>query len=253
MGPRTIKLTIEYNGTAYHGWQVQATWPTVQLVLLDAIEQLTGTPPRLRVAGRTDSGVHALGQVASFATHSTIPADKFAVALNHFLPHDVSVRRSEQVADQFDAKRDSVAKHYRYRIHNHVLPSALEHRRAWHVKPAIDIERARAGARLLVGEHDFESFRSVHCDAAHALRRVDAIEIGEQRAAGPHGGRLMVIDVWGNAFCRNMVRIMVGTLVQVGRGRWQPAAVADMLAARDRRKAGMTAPACGLYLVEVRY
>lgn len=248
----TIALTLEYDGTAYQGWQIQDNGPTVQACLEESLLRLTHEPIRVRVAGRTDSGVHALGQVVSFTTASRIPPEKFAVALNHFLPSDISVRRSERAAPGFDARRDSVSKHYRYRIWNDQLRAPLVHRRAWHVKPELDVERMRAGAAPLVGEHDFESFRSVHCDAAHAIRRIDSIMVSVEARAG-QGGRMLTIDVEGNAFCRNMVRIIAGTLTQIGRGRFEPEATADMLAARDRTKAGMTAPACGLYLVEVRY
>jgi tRNA pseudouridine38-40 synthase len=253
MSGRNIKLIIEYHGRRYHGWQIQNTGPTVQQVLLDAIEGLTGERPKLRAAGRTDSGVHALGQAANFFTTSSIPGDKFASALTAHLPEDVTIRASSEVSADFDAKRDSKGKRYAYRVYNSPLPSALERHRAWWIRRPLDIERIREAAHAFIGEHDFQSFRSVHCDAAHAWRFIERIDIDTFGLGGAEQGQLVVVTVLGNAFCRHMVRIITGTLMQVGLGRWFPQEMVDMLEARDRRRAGMTAPAQGLYLVEVLY
>ena len=248
-----IKLTLEYLGTRYSGWQIQANGPSVQQHLLQAIEAVTGQRVWLRVAGRTDAGVHALGQVANFKTDSRVPPEKFAPALNHHLPDDICVRRSQHVPDLFDAKRDSRAKHYLYRVYNCAAPSALERDRAWQVKAELQLDAMRRAAGYLVGEHDFESFRSVHCDAAHAVRAIHAVEVESLPFGHPVAGSLVTLSVKGNAFCRHMVRIITGTLIEVGRGRYVPPQVEEILQARDRTRAGMTAPACGLYLIEVFY
>ncbi len=251
---RNIRLIIEYDGSAYYGWQCQKDGPSIQAAILKAIKTLTGEEVRLRAAGRTDAGVHALGQVANFFTASTIPGDKFALALNQRLPEDIAIRASAEVDPNFDAKHDSKGKKYLYRIYNAAIPSPLERQRAYFIRgQKLNIAAMQEAATYLIGEHNFESFRSVHCDAPHAFRNIFSIDISETYIEKPISGRLIEIVVKGNAFCRHMVRIISGTLIEIGRGRYQPAHMAAILAAEKRSAAGITAEPQGLYLCEVYY
>ena len=250
----TIRLLLEYEGTPYVGWQRQAGRPSVQGELEAALYRVTGEGPgtlMTRCAGRTDAGVHAQGQVVAFSTASMREGRRFAPALNHYLPPSIRVQHSERAADDFDPRRDSVAKTYRYGLFVAANPSALLRHRAWHVRRRLDLAVLGAAAQQLVGEHDFESYRSVHCDAAHAVRRLTAIDVAEGEAWG--AGRTVRITITGNAFCRHMCRIIVGTLVEVGASLRPIDDVARILAARDRRAAGETAPGHGLTLVRVAY
>jgi tRNA pseudouridine38-40 synthase len=248
---RNIRLLLEYDGTRYVGWQLQDNGESIQGHLLLALEALTGERPTLHVAGRTDAGVHALGQVASFVTQSPIPTPSFAPALNTKLPDDISVHCSDEVPPDFDARHSAHSKRYRYRVYQAREPAALENGRAWHVRRRIDLTRMRAAAQLLVGEHDFEAFRSAHCDAAHARRRMHSIDIGS--TTRPPVGLHVDITFHANAYCRHMCRILAGTLVEVGTGQRAVDSVAAALAGRARELAGVTAPPGGLTLLEVLY
>lgn len=248
---RNIRLLIEYDGTRYVGWQQQAEHPSIQGALQHALHSILGVVPPLRVAGRTDAGVHARGQVANFRTTHPLEAARFAPALNHYLPCDISVHHAEQVAATFDAKRDSLSKRYRYRIYSGPQRAALLAQHAWHRHQRLDVSAMRRGAEHLLGERDFEAFRSVHCDAEHARRHMYAIDI--QRSERPPAGEVVDIIFQANAYCRHMCRILSGTLVEVGLGKRDPNAIQHILASRDRRNAGMTAPAKGLTLLDVQY
>lgn len=244
-----VRLLLEYDGCNYAGWQRQDGLQTVQGCLEAALAAVTGEDVdalRLACAGRTDAGVHAEGQLCTFFTEDPRPARRFAPALNHLLPHDVRVHRAEAVPLDFDVRRASEAKWYSYAVYTGAHPSALRRRRAWHLRRHLDLSAMRAAAATLVGEHDFESFRSAHCEAAHARRHLYALRLsaGEQLTFGT----MVQLDLFGNAFCRHMCRILVGTLVEVGAGRRAPEDVQRVLAARDRRRAGMTAPPHGLTL-----
>ena len=248
---RKIRLLLEYDGSAYVGWQRQTNGPSIEGALEDALATLEGTRVPLRVAGRTDAGVHATGQVVSFWLRRQIPSERLASALNSLLPRDITVHLAETVAPTFDARDDATSKRYRYRIYQARQPSALERRRAWYRRAPLDVEAMREAARHLVGHLDFEAFRSAHCDAPHARRMVYGIAIHE--APRPPRGRVIELDFHANAFCRHMVRILTGTLVEVGQGRRTPEDVRRILESRDRREAGVTAPPHGLTLIEVRY
>ncbi len=248
---RNIRLLIEYDGAAYKGWQVQLNCPSIQGALLAAIREVTGEEVMLTVAGRTDAGVHALGQVANFRTTSAVPAERFAAALNTKLPRDITVHASCVVAPEFDARHSAHSKRYRYRVYQGPQPAALERQQAWHVRRQLDVAAMQEAALCLVGEHDFEAFRSAHCDAPHARRRMHAVTVSEHER--PPVGRQVDIVFHADAFCRHMCRILAGTLVEVGMRRRQVANVGEVLAARDRNQAGVTAPACGLTLLEVLY
>ena len=226
--------------------------PTIQGALCSALRQVTGnTQATVGAAGRTDAGVHAFGQVANFFTDHPMEARRFAPGLNFYLPPAIRVHRSEAVPEAFDARRDSSGKRYRYRIYEGPHPPALDRRRAWHVRRKIDPAAMRQAAQHLLGEQDFESFRSTQCDAAHAVRTFFSVDI----IATPHPpvGQMVDIVFHANAFCRHMCRILAGTLLEVGTGRRQPEDVRTILAARDRRLGGVTAPPWGLTLIEVLY
>ncbi|MEK7703510.1 MAG: tRNA pseudouridine(38-40) synthase TruA [Myxococcota bacterium] len=249
--PRNIRLLLEYDGSAYVGWQLQENGPSIQGELLRALGTITGEKPVLQVAGRTDAGVHALGQVTSFRLAHRIPSASLAPALNGVLPRDISVHRADDVPDDFDARFSSHSKRYRYRVYRADQPAALDHQRAWHRRFPLDLVAMRRAAAHLVGELDFESFRSVQCDAAHARRRMLSIEIAS--IPRPPLGEHIDLVFHANAYCRHMVRILSGTLVEVGMGKRNPDDVATILVARDRRHAGVTAPPHGLTLLEVLY
>lgn len=242
----TWRFVVAYDGTAFVGWARQEGQRTVQDVLEKALSTVAGERVQVRAAGRTDAGVHARGQVVSTTFSSRVPPEKMMVAACSQLPPDVSVVRAERMHESFDAKRDSLGKRYVYRVHNAVPHDPFRGAVSWHLRKPLDVPLMIQAATLFVGEHDFESFRSVHCDAAHARRYLwrASIDIVDQ---------LLSFEVRGNAFCRHMIRCLMGTLVDVGRGRYTPDDVARMLEARDRRQAGVTAPPEGLTLEEVYY
>jgi tRNA pseudouridine38-40 synthase len=248
---RNVRLLLEYNGARYYGWQLQNGRPTIQGTLLDAFERMIGERPSLRVAGRTDAQVHAIGQVVSFRTRSQIEAHRFAPGLNNFLPDDISVHESREVPSDFDARNDSKSKWYGYRVYRGPQPAALELERAWQLREELDVEAMRAAAAPLVGHLDFNAFRSVHCDSDHAIRHVYAITI--ERFPRPPRGEYVQILFHANAYCRHMCRIFAGTLVEVGRAQRTVESVRAALESCDRTRAGMTAPAHGLTLLEVIY
>ncbi len=247
---RNIRLVVEYDGTHYVGWQKQHEGASIQGELEAAIHSITGENVKLIAAGRTDAGVHAQGQVCNFLTHSEIPARKFAPGLNFYSPDSISVHLSTEAPIDFSARYHSVAKRYRYRVYSGLNPAALENR-AWFRGSKIDIESMRRGANYLIGEKDFEAFRSAHCDAKHARREIFDIQI-EQFPRGPLGTTIDII-FHGNAFCRHMIRILAGSLVEVGKHKQEPQWIEEVLLSRDRTRAGQTAPAQGLTLLEVYF
>ncbi len=248
---RNIRLLIEYNGAEFYGWQRQDNLRTVQGSIESAFEQILGASPTLTVAGRTDSGVHAIAQVANFRTQSTIEDWKFAPALNRFLPPDISIHRSEAVPPSFNSKTDSLSKRYRYRVYHGPRRCALDHHRCWFFRTPIDANLIREATGYLVGTHDFESFRNTECDAEHAIREI--FDISVVTTPRPPVGEYIDITFHGNAYCRHMCRILAGTLVEVGLGKRAPEELPAILEGRSRSLAGQTAPAVGLTLLEVRY
>lgn len=241
-----VKLTIEYDGTDYHGWQVQPNGRTIQEVLERAIETLLGAKVRLTGSGRTDAGVHALGQVANFVCDEEIDLKRFQRGLNALTPHDIVVKQVERVPDSFDARRDCRSRVYDYRIWNHSLPSAFYRRYSWHVYQALNVDAMVEAIGFLEGEHDFASFQASGCDAAHSVRKIYRNALSRQ-------GELLIYTVEATAYLRHMVRNIIGSLVEVGRGERTPAHLAELLDARNRTLAGPTAPPQGLFLVEVKY
>lgn len=243
---RHIRLVIEYDGSSLHGWQRQANGATVQQHLEEALGQLCAHEVKVAGASRTDAGVHARGQVASFRTERAIPLHGIRRGLNSLLPDTIAVRDADEVDEAFHPRFSATGKHYRYTLLVARDRSPRWRTRAWHHPEPLDQGAMAAAAAHLLGEHDFAAFRAAGCTAKTTVRRIDTVDLTGE-------GETLVVDVRGNAFLRNMVRIVVGTLVEVGRGRVTPAQVAEILAGKDRTKAGLTAPAHGLELVEVRY
>lgn len=241
-----IKITVEYDGTNYHGWQVQPTGDTIQAVLERAISTFLRTPTRITGSGRTDAGVHALGQAANFFSEQEYGPHRIRRALNALTPNDITIKTVEIVSDSFDARRDGRSRVYEYRILNRTTPSPFYRDRAWHLHKPLDMAVMRHAILCLLGEHDFSSFRATGCEAAHAVREVYQTSVDTR-------GDLLVFTIEATAFLRHMVRNIVGTLVEVGSGLRTPQSFGELLELRDRTKAGPTAPPHGLYLVEVKY
>ena len=243
---RRIKLIVAYDGTEYSGWQIQPEAPTIEMYLDKAIHGLTGENVHVIGASRTDAGVHAYGNVAVFDTESTIPGDRFTFALNRFLPDSIVIQDSWEVAGDFHPRHCNTRKTYEYRILNTAVPLPQKRKFTWHVAGSIDIEKMREAAAYIVGEHDFKSFCCVKTQAESTVRTIYSLEILQE-------GNEIIIRIKGNGFLYNMVRIITGTLIQVGKGRFEPEYVKQMLDAKDRTVAGQTAPPQGLTLVCIEY
>ena len=250
---RNIRLTLEYDGTAYHGWQSQTNATTVQDTVTAAVNSLTGEHCSLTGSSRTDTGVHALGFVCNFLTASSIPADKFSFALNTLLPDDIVVKKSEEVSADFHSRFDASGKTYRYLICNSVFPSALLRHRAYHVYYPLEIDAMNRAAQHLTGTHDFYAFSASGGSVKTTVRTITKTEVRTAGRVLGQAGRLIEFTITGNGFLYNMVRIIAGTLIEVGFGKLKAEDVPAILESLDRRKAGRTAPAHGLYLVEVYY
>jgi len=279
---RNIRLTVAYDGTNYVGWQVQTNGLAIQAVIEKAIKRLTGTHSPVYSAGRTDSGVHAIGQVANFHTDSPIPPGKWRAALQQYLPSDIVLLDSREVPRAFHATFSAIRKRYRYVIYNgySLLPFLRNY--AHHVFRPLDSEAMHAAAQRLVGKHDFRSFETEWPNKATSVRTVMEISIvrraiwpiwqpapldgspisslaneksGNESPSTPSNqeGDFLCMDIIADGFLYNMVRSIMGTLIDVGRGRWSADDVARILTAQTRSAAGNTAPACGLYLVQVDY
>lgn len=243
---KRIKLTIAYDGTNYCGWQIQPNGITIEEVINKAISKLTGEDILVIGASRTDSGVHAMGNVAVFDTETTIPAEKLAVALNQRLPEDIVITKSEEVPLDFHPRYCDCSKTYEYHIINTRIPVPTKRLTNYFVSYVLDIEKMREAASYLVGEHDFASFCNVRTDVENTVRTITSLEILTE-------GNEITVRITGNGFLYNMVRIIVGTLIRVGRGFYEPEKVKEILAAKDRKAAGVTAPAHGLMLMEINY
>ena len=259
MDQRTLKLTVEYDGTNYVGWQRQAEGVSIQGLLEEALAPFEGGPLTVHGAGRTDAGVHALGQVASVRTRTEHSVSTLQRALNSVLPVDVRIVAIADADRDFHARFAAVSKTYEYRIANTPFVSAFEHRYVWHVPGALDVEAMERGAQALVGRHDFAAFQSTGGDVHTTERTILAIAVGSDggqtgvRPGSDRGQTPVVIRVTGDGFLRHMVRTIAGTLVDVGLGRWPASHVAEILRGRDRSRAGRAAPAAGLFLVRVDY
>jgi len=246
---RTLKLTLQYDGTDYVGWQRQPGGTSVQQLIEDALAPIEHGPVTVHGAGRTDAGVHALGQVASATVTTTLDGPTMVRALNAVMPLDVRVLTIEEMADTFHARFDARSKTYEYRIVNAPLVSAFLYRYVWHVAQPLDAEAMRTAAGALIGRHDFAGFQGAGTPVASTERTIVALDVED-------GGGFdlpLVIRVTGDGFLRHMVRNIVGTLVEVGVGRWDPWRPLAVLDSRDRSQAGRTAPPQGLFLTHVSY
>lgn len=243
---RRIMLKVAYDGTNYCGWQIQPELPTIEKFLDEAIYKLTGEAVHVIGASRTDAGVHALANVAVFDTSSTIPGDRFAFALNRFLPETIVIQESCEVSNEFHPRHCDTRKTYEYRILNRQMPLPKEINYSWHVAGNINLDNMRLAAAYLVGEHDFKSFCCVKTQVESTVRTIYSVEILTEKD-------FIIIRVSGNGFLYNMVRIIAGTLIQVGKGTFAPEHVKEMLEAKDRTQAGQTAPPQGLTLLKIEY
>jgi tRNA pseudouridine38-40 synthase len=245
---RNIKLVIEYEGTNYCGWQIQKNVNSIQETIQKAIERITGSMPNLNGSGRTDAGVHALGQVANFETESKIPAERFAFALNAVLPKDIVIKASSEAETDFHARYSAIGKQYSYLILNSKQPTALYRNLAYHVSycEKLDINELITASKGFLGTHDFYGFMSTGSsikDTTRTIYDIDATQNGE----------FIKLTFKGNGFLYNMVRIMSGTLLYTGIGKIKANQISEIITAKDRTKAGITLPAHGLYLDKVLY
>jgi len=246
-GNRNIKLTIAYDGTAYHGFQRQSNAITVQQILEDKLARIFQSPITVNGSARTDTGVHAYGQVVNFLTAGTIPAERIAVASRGLLPRDIVILAAEDVELDFHARISATGKLYVYRIHRSALADPFLRNYAWHITSPLDVAAMQEAAQVIIGTHDFSAFRGANItQVVSPVRTIFKAEMSQDRDR-------LEFRVWGNGFLYHMVRNLVGTLVDIGRGRRSGSDMGILLAGKDRSKAGMTAPAQGLYLQEVFY
>jgi len=243
---KNIKLTIEYDGSQYHGWQTQNNSLAVQDVITEGIFKITGEKVTVNGSSRTDAGVHAFGLCANFLSSSSIPPDRFAYAINTVMPSDIVIVKSEEVSLDFHARFDSKGKKYRYLIYNSVFPSALLRDRACHVSKTLDVAKMQEAADKFIGTHDFSTFMAAGSVVKSTVRTISYVKVEKK-------DNLISFEIQGDGFLYNMVRIMAGTLIEVGCGKINAADINDIILSGNRKRAGKTAPAHGLYLVEVYY
>ena len=246
--PRRVKLTVSYDGTAYAGWQIQPNGPTLQATVEEVLAQILQEPVRVRAAGRTDAGVHAREQVADFVDAGVRDLETIVHGGNALLPPDIRILSASAVPETFDARRHATGKEYRYFLYLSPVDSPFLSRYAWHIEKALDLDAIRRGLSHLVGEHDFTSFRGQGCNARSPVRTILRAEVAEHDVPG-----LVSIDVAGAGFLRHMVRNIVGTVVDAGKGKHSAENVGEILRARDRSAAGVNAPPHGLFLWRVTY
>jgi tRNA pseudouridine38-40 synthase len=249
---RNLKLTLSYDGSDFCGWQVQPDAPTIQGTLASAIGRLTGENVLPQGSGRTDAGVHALAQVATFSTSSSVPAQNFTKALNDILPADIRILDVTEMPEGFHARKSARAKTYRYRIHREPICPPFLARYVWHFPYPLDEAEMSKSAVLVEGEHDFTSFAAVDPERGNENSEVSNVR-SIFSSAFERRGEEFIYTVRGSGFLHHMVRNLVGTFILVGKGTLQPADISRILHARDRSAAGATAPASGLFLVNVEY
>ncbi len=242
----TVLLTVAYDGTNYSGWQIQPNGLAVQEVVENALEKLLKERVQVRSSGRTDAGVHARAMAASFATSRDLPLQAFVEGTNRFLPADIAIQSACIVPDGFKPITMAHAKQYRYTIINSSVRSPLDRLYSWQVRESLDLDAMEEAAGRFVGRHNFAAFRASNCVAKTTIRRIDSVQITRQ-------GSRITVDVIGGGFLKNMVRVMVGTLVDIGKGRFTPLDIDRLLQGGDRKEAGCTAPASGLCLIQVVY
>jgi tRNA pseudouridine38-40 synthase len=246
------KITIEYDGTAYAGWQRQKHSPSVQQAIEEAIFAMTSEAAEVTVAGRTDAGVHARGQVAHFDLHNKVFEEHKLMhglnyhLLNHLVRHDIAIIKAEKVTEDFNARFSAKKRYYKYYMLTRPAPSPINKLRAWHVYDKLNIAEMMRAAKFFEGTHDFSSFRASECQANNTIRTLDYINIHSE-------GEFLVFEVCGKSFLHNMVRNIVGTLKQVGTGHLNADKIPEIIAAKNRQAAGLCAPAHGLYFEKVEY
>lgn len=243
---RTILLNVEYDGTAYFGWQAQPDRPTVQVVVEKALQQILGGEVRVHSSSRTDAGVHARDMAVHFRTGSHLPLTAFREGANAFLPDDVVIREAREMPEDFHARYSSKGKWYRYTIYNAAVRSPLTCRTSWHLRGALDLALMKDAASLLVGEHDFQAFRTTGCAARSTVREIYQVDITAEE-------NFIYLDFQGSGFLRNMVRMLVGTIAEIGQGRRPLEDLEKLLNGEPGLSSGATAPAQGLCLQEVWY
>ena len=243
---RKIKLIIEYDGKKFGGWQKQPTKLNIQGEIEQAIKEITGEDVELIASGRTDSGVHSLGQVANFKTNSNIEIEKVAIAINSKLKKSIVIKKAEEVSEDFHARYSCKGKKYRYIINNSQQGTAIYRDLECHIPQKLDVEKMRKAIKYFEGEHDFKGFKASGTSSKNTIRTIYKAEIKQE-------GERIIIELTGSGFMYNMVRIIAGTIVDVGLGRINPEEIPRIINLKDRNKAGKTLPAHGLYLVEVYY
>ncbi|HKK01471.1 MAG TPA: tRNA pseudouridine(38-40) synthase TruA [Desulfuromonadales bacterium] len=241
-----VRLIVEFDGTGYAGWQRQPNGLSIQQVIEEALAKLLQSPVRTHSSGRTDAGVHARGMVIGFSTHKSLPLSAFREGLNRLLPPDIAVREANEVDASFHPRFDAVGKWYRYAIYRGATRSPLHRNFSWHLRSQLEVVSMQTAAASFVGNHDFAAFRSSGCEAKTTQREIFSFSVTED-------GDLLYLDVRGNGFLKNMVRVMVGTLVEVGLKRRPVDDISRLLQEGDRSRAGRTAPPHGLCLMEVWY
>lgn len=246
MSKKRVRLIVAYDGTNYHGWQVQKNGITIESELNRCLTELLQEPIEVIGASRTDAGVHAMGNVAVFDTCSRMPAEKISYALNQRLPEDIRIQKSEEVDADWHPRYCDSRKTYEYRIYRGEFPMPLKRLYALHIYYNVDLEKMREAAKFFVGEHDFKSFCQVGAQVKSTVRTVYDVSIIEE-------GADLVIRVTGGGFLYNMVRIMSGTLLEVGKGKIEPGQISEIIQAKDREAAGPTAPAHGLTLIKYEF
>ena len=244
---RNIKLIIEYDGKEYNGWQKQPNKLNIQGTIEQAIKKVTGEDVDLMASGRTDSGVHALGQVANFKTNSNIPIDKIAIALNSNLKKSIRILEAEEVDDRFHSRLTCKRKTYRYIINNSEVQSAIYRNLETHIPIKLNVEKMQEGAKYFEGEHDFKAFKASGTSSKSSVRTIYKAEVKSMP------NNRIYIELTGNGFLYNMVRIIAGTLVEVGMEKIEPKDIKSIIDSKDRSQAGKTLPPQGLYLVKVEY
>jgi tRNA pseudouridine38-40 synthase len=241
-----VRLVVEFEGTGYVGWQRQPNGLSIQQVVEEALAELLHHPVRVHSSGRTDAGVHARGMVVGFSTPRSLPLSAFREGLNRLLPEDIAVRAADEVDASFHPRFNAAGKWYRYTIYRGVVRSPLHRHFSWYLRPSLDVEAMRTAAEAFVGRHDFSAFRSSSCEAGTTQREVFSCGLLED-------GEFLYLDIRGDGFLKNMVRIIAGTLVEIGLKRRPVDDVFQLLQSKDRNRAGRTAPAHGLCLMEVWY
>ena len=243
---RNVKLTIEYDGKDFNGWQKQPNKLNIQGEIERAIENVTGEKVELIASGRTDAGVHALGQVANFKTNSNFPIEKFPIAINSQIKNSIRIKSAEEVDERFHSRFNCKRKTYRYVIDNSKYGSAIYRNLSYHVPTKLNVEKMKKAIKYFEGEHDFKAFKSSGTSSKSSVRTIYKAIIKEKNEN-------IIIELTGNGFLYNMVRIIVGTLVEVGLGKIEPKEIPDIIESKDRQRAGKTLPPQGLFLLEVEY